>query len=119
MKKKSFSSPFFSKVAITAENLIYLDWAKNRQRALLCFSRLYQTCLHLKTAKSIKIKNFKFTSFQKKIYSFFSFSPQSRREAAILPVSKNKRVHYPQFRFVSQQECLFPHCHGTFSISSF
>ena len=31
----------------------------------------------------------------------------------------NKRLHYGELRFVFQQEHLFPHCFGTFSISSF
>ena len=31
----------------------------------------------------------------------------------------NKRLHYGGLRFVSRQEHLFPHCFGTFSISSF
>ena len=42
--------------------------------------------------------------------------------AAILAVCRrfgNRRFHYARLRFVSPQEHLFPHCFGTFAISSF
>ena len=31
----------------------------------------------------------------------------------------NKKLHYAGLRFLSRQEHLFPHCFGTFSVSSF
>ena len=45
----------------------------------------------------------------------------SKVQAAI-PVCRwfgNRRLHYARLWFVSRQEHLFPHCFGTFSISSF
>ena len=77
-------------------------------------------CTHARTHTHTHTHTHTQALFLEKL-EYFRFLATDQTEAAILAVcrSGNRRLRHARLRFVSQQEHLYPHCFGTFSISSF